>query len=78
MLLKPVPPEPMFSSQALFPKHSKGLLINTADMINGANSKQGTSQKGNCGKLHDQIGTLYTELGFPKIANWFSCFPRFL
>lgn len=33
-------------------------------------TKQGTSQKGICGKLDNQIGTLYTEQTFPKITNW--------
>lgn len=41
-------------------------------------SKQGTSQKRQLWETRYQIDTLYTELTFPKIANWFRCFPRLL
>ena len=47
----------------------------TADTISGTNFK--TIQKGICGKPDNQIGTLHTELTFPKITNWLKCFPRF-
>ena len=47
----------------------------TADTSSGTNFK--TIQKGICGKPDNQIGTLHTELTFPKITNWLRCFPRF-
>ena len=46
----------------------------TADTINGAHFK--TSQKRICGKPDNQIGTLHTELTFPKLTNWLRRFPR--
>lgn len=68
------PPEPMLSSQTSFPKPPN----RTADMINGANSKQGTSQKGSCGNWVIRWAPCAEKTAFPKTVNWFRCFPRLL
>lgn len=76
MLLEPVPLE----SMALigFTPQTHQILITQQIGSMEQISKQDTSQKRQLWETRYLIGTLYTELTFSKIANWFRCFPRLL
>lgn len=49
------------------PQTHRRLPNRTADMINRADWKQGTSQKGGCGKRDDQIGAYTQNQHSPKL-----------
>lgn len=67
ILLEPIPPEPMVFLIGFIPQTHQRPTNRRADMTNGTNLKTGYKPKASCGKLDNQIGTLYIELTCPKI-----------